>query len=171
LSFLFDVKKGGVLYSGSYSRMLTNGIAAETLYGRDAYYQHSVIFGENATELTGGARWNAYFANGTKNTTYISPQSYEYARPNYAEFVMFDASYVKLREVSIGYNLPAKLLTKTIVKSARFSLAGRNLAILYRKTPVGIDPEAASTSGNGQGIENGSLPPNAIYGFNFNLTF
>ncbi len=63
------------------------------------------------------------------------------------------------------------MLKKTPVKSARFSLAGRNLAILYRKTPLAIDPEAASTSGNGQGIENGALPPNAIYGFNIRLTF
>lgn len=171
LSVLLDVKKGGKIYSGSYSRMLTNGVAAETLYGRDDYYRHTVIYGENGSELSGGAIWDAYYADGTKNTKYVSPQNYEYARPNYAEFVMFDASYVKLRELSIGYNLPANILTRTPLKSARFSLVGRNLAILYRNTPKGIDPEASSTSGNGQGIENGSLPPNSIYGFNLNLTF
>lgn len=170
-SFLIDVKKGGVLYSRSYSLMLTNGVTAETLYARDDYYKHSVIFGESSSELTGGAMVDAYFADGTKNMEYISPQSYEYARPNFAEFCTFDASYVKLREVSIGYNLPAKALSKTPVKSARVSLAGRNLAIFHRNTPLGLDPEAASTSGNGQGIENGSLPPNAIYGFNISLTF
>ncbi|MDB4924227.1 SusC/RagA family TonB-linked outer membrane protein [Mucilaginibacter sp.] len=168
---LIDIKKGGVMYSGSYSKMLVNGVSAETLYGRDGYYKHSIILGETGSELTGGAMWDAYYANGKKNTTYISPQSYEYARPNYAEFVMFDASYVKLREVSAGYNLPAKLLTHTPIKTARVSAVGRNLAILYRKTPKGIDPESSSTSGNGQGIENGSLPPNATYGFNINLTF
>lgn len=171
LSFLIDIKKGGLIYSGSYSRMLTNGVAAETLYGRDAYYQHTAIFGESSTELSGGAVWDAYYADGTKNTKFSTPQNYEYARPNFAEFVMFDASFVKLREVTIGYNFSPQLLKKTPIKTARFSLAGRNLAILYRKTPFGIDPESASTSGNGQGIENGSLPPNAIYGFNINLTF
>lgn len=171
LSFLIDVKKGGLLYSGSYSRMLTNGVASETLYGRDDYYKHSVIFGENATELSGGAVWDAYYADGTKNTKFSTPQNYEYARPNFAEFVMFDASYVKLREVTVGYNFSPKILKGTPIKTARVSLAGRNLAILYRKTPFGIDPESASTAGNGQGIENGSLPPNAIYGFNINLTF
>jgi TonB-linked SusC/RagA family outer membrane protein len=170
-SFLLDIKRGGVLYSGSYSRMLTNGVIAETLYGRDDYYKHSVIFGENGTELSGGAKWDAYFMNGTKNDKYSTPQNYEYARPNFAEFVMFDASFVKLREVTAGYNLPNKLLGKTPIKTARISLAGRNLAILHRNTPLGIDPEAASTSGNGQGIENGALPPNAIYGFNVRLTF
>lgn len=171
LNFMIDVKMGGVLYSGTYSKMLVNGVAEETLYGRDDYYLHSVIYGENASELSGGAKWDAYYANGTKNTQYISPQSYEYARPNYAEFVMFDASYVKLRELSLGYTIPVKALARTFIKTAKFSLVGRNLAILYRKTPLGIDPEATSTSGNGQGIENGALPPYALYGFNMNLTF
>ncbi|HEX7846275.1 MAG TPA: SusC/RagA family TonB-linked outer membrane protein, partial [Chitinophagaceae bacterium] len=171
LGFLIDVKMGGMIYSGSYSRMLTNGVVAETLYGRDDYYKHSVIFGESNSELSGGAIWDAYFQNGTKNTKYVTPQNYEYARPNYAEFVMFDASYVKLREVTAGYTFTAKQLKKMPFKSARISLAGRNLWIIHRNTPQGIDPEATSTSGNGQGIENGSLPPNSIYGVNVRLTF
>lgn len=170
-SFLLDIKQGGVLYSGSFSRMLTNGVSAETLYGRDDFYKHSVIFGENGSELSGGAIWDAYFANGTKNNKYVTPQNYEYARPNYAEFVIYDASFVKLREVTVGYNFSEKLLRRTPIKTARFSLAGRNLAILHSNTPKGLDPEAASTAGNGQGIENGALPPNAIYGFNLKLTF
>ncbi len=56
-----------------------------------------VIYGESNSELSGGAMWDAYFADGTKNTKYVTPQNYEYARPNYAEFVMFKASFVKLR--------------------------------------------------------------------------
>ncbi|WP_229733987.1 SusC/RagA family TonB-linked outer membrane protein [Pontibacter amylolyticus] len=171
LSFLLDYKKGGILYSQSMSLMLVNGVHAETLQGRDDYYLHSIIYGESDSELTGGAMWDAYFADGTKNNRYMSPQNYEYARPNYAEFVIYDASYLKLRELVLGYNLPANLLAKTPVKSARISLVGRNLAILYRNTPRGIDPEATSTSGNAQGIERGALPPNAIYGFNVNLNF
>ncbi|HTE27317.1 SusC/RagA family TonB-linked outer membrane protein [Flavitalea sp.] len=170
-NFLIDIKKGGVIYSGSYSRMLTNGVIAETLYGRDDYYKHSVIFGESGSELSGGAKWDAYYADGTKNTRYVTPQNYEYARPNYAEFVVFDASYIKLREITVGYSFNPKSLARTPFKSARVSLAGRNLAIFHRNTPVGIDPEATSTSGNGQGIENGALPPNALYGFNVRLNF
>ncbi len=171
LGFLIDVKMGGKIYSGSYSRMLTNGVIAETLYGRDDYYKHSVIFGESSSELSGGAMWDAYFLNGTKNNKWSTPQNYEYARPNYAEFVMFDASYVKLRELTAGYTFAANQLKRTPFKSARVSLAGRNLLMLHRKTPLGIDPEATSTSGNGQGIENGALPPNTIYGFNVRLSF
>jgi len=168
---LIDIKKGGVMYSGTISSMLTNGMIAETLNGRDAFYQRSVIWGESTSELTGGARWDAWFNDGTQNTKYMTPQNYEYARPNFAEFVIFDASYVKLREVSFGYNFSSRLLSQTPVKAARLSLTGRNLLILHSNTPQGIDPEATSTSGNGQGIERGALPPNAIYGFNIRLTF
>lgn len=171
MRFLIDVKKGGLLYSQSMSRMLVNGVHAETMAGRDDYYLRKVIWGENDSELSGGAIWDAYYADGNKNTEYMSPQSYEYARPNYSEFVIYDASYVKLRELVIGYHLPTNLLERTPFESARISLTGRNLATLYKKTPQGIDPEATSTSGNGQGIEDASIPPYALYGFNINLTF
>jgi len=171
LYFLVDIKQGGVMYSGTISRMLTNGMFAETLEGRDDFYLHSVIWGENTSELTGGARWDAYFNDGTKNTKFMTPQNYEYARPNFAEFVIYDASFVKLREVSFGYYFPKLLLAKTPFENARISATGRNLWILHSNTPQGIDPEASSTSGNGQGIENGALPPNAIYGINVRLIF
>ena len=170
LYVLFDMRKGGVMYSGSMSRMLTNGVIAETLYGRDDYYLRTVMWGESGTELSGGAKWDAWYADGTPVTHYMSPQSYEYARPNFAEFVIYDASFVKLREISLGYNLPSKILSKTPIRNARIAITGRNLWILHANTPIGIDPEASSNSGNGQGIENGSLPPNAIYGFNIRLT-
>jgi hypothetical protein len=168
---LIDIKQGGILYSRTISSMLTNGMLAETLYGRDDYYLRTVIWGEGSNELSGGARWDAVYADGTPNTKYMNTQNYEYARPNYAEFVIYDASFVKLREVSFGYNLPEKLLSSTPLKAARISLTGRNLAIFRRFTPRGIDPEATTTAGNGQGIENGSLPPSAIYGFNIRLNF
>ena len=70
----------------------------------------------------------------------------------------------------MGYNLPAKILAKTPIRNVRIAVTGRNLWILHANTPIGIDPEASSNSGNGQGIENGSLPPNAVYGFNIRLT-
>ena len=168
---LLDIKDGGVMYSGTISGMLTNGMIAETLEGRDAFYERSVIWGESTAELTGGARWDAWFNDGSKNMKYMTPQNYEYARPNFAEFVIYDASFVKLREVSFGYNFSSQLLSRTPVKAARLSLTGRNLLIIHSNTPRGIDPEATTTSGNGQGIERGALPPNAIYGFNIRLTF
>ncbi len=58
----------------------------------------------------------------------------------------YDATYVKLREVALGY-FPEKLLWKTPFQSLRLSAVGRNLAILFQNTPQGIDPEATSTTG------------------------
>lgn len=171
LSFLVDVKKGGMMYSASYSKMLTNGMLAETLFGRDDYYTRKVIWGESDSELSGGAYWDAVYSDGTSAKRFMSPQSFAYTRPNYAEFTIFDASYVKLRELAIGYTVPKSVIDRLKLQRVRFALVGRNLWTIHKNTPLGFDPEASQTSGNGQGIENGSLPPNAVYGFDIKLTF
>ena len=67
--------------------------------------------------------------------------------------------------------MPRKLLKNTPFGSVRVSLVGRNLGILYQNTPKGIDPEAMTTSGNGQGIEYGSIPPVTSFGFDVKITF
>ncbi len=78
---------------------------------------------------------------------------------------------MKLREIVVGYNMPAKLLKNLPLSAARVSLSGRNLWTIHKNTIAGIDPEASVTSGNGQGIEYGSLPPSSTFGFNLILTF
>ncbi len=171
LNFLVDVKKGGVMYSASYSKMLTNGMIAETLFGRDDYYIRKVIWGESDSELSGGAYWDAVYSDGTSAKRFMSPQNFAYTRPNYAEFTMFDASYVKLRELAMGYTVPKSVVNRLKIERMRLALVGRNLWTIHKNTPQGFDPEASQTSGNGQGIENGSLPPYAVYGFDIKLTF
>jgi TonB-linked SusC/RagA family outer membrane protein len=83
----------------------------------------------------------------------------------------YDASYIKLREVAFGYTVSSKFLKNTPIKSAKISAVGRNIAILYRNTPKGIDPEATSTTGNGQGMEFGFALPSATYGFDLKISF
>lgn len=170
-SFLIDVKKGGLIYSASTGKMLTNGMTAETLFGRDDYYIRKEIYGESDSELSGGAWFDAVYSDGTPANKFMSPQSYAYCKPNYAEFTIYDASYVKLRELTFGYTLPKQWINKIKVQRLRLAFVGRNLWTIHKKTPQGFDPEASQTSGNGQGIENGSLPPNAVYGFDIKLTF
>ena len=171
LSFLIDVKKGGILYSASMGKMLTNGMTAETLFGRDDYYIRKEIWGESDTELSGGAWFDAVYEDGTPANHFMSPQSYAYCKPNYAEFTIYDASFVKLRELTLGYTFPNKLVNKIGIQKLRIAFVGRNLWTIYKDTPQGFDPEASQTSGNGQGIENGALPPNAVYGFDIKLAF
>ena len=57
------------------------------------------------------------------------------------------------------------------MSNAHISIVGRNLWILYQKTPKGIDPEAALNAGNGQGMESGSLPPSTTFGLDVKLDF
>jgi TonB-linked SusC/RagA family outer membrane protein len=89
-----------------------------------------------------------------------------------AHLFLYDASFIKLREISIGYNIPQKIMNKIhFLRSVKLSAVGRNIAILYQKTPQGLDPEATTSMGNGQGVENGFNLPAASYGFNLNITF
>ncbi|MDB5229403.1 MAG: TonB-dependent receptor plug [Chitinophagaceae bacterium] len=173
-SFLIDIRNGGSFYSGTYKRELQSGAFAFTLTGREDYYLHTYILGEdpNLTN-TGFIFSDAYFENGKPNDKYLNPDNAIKGKGyfNNEELEMFDASYVKLREIVVGYNLPASLLKKLPLSSARISLSGRNLWTIHKNTPAGIDPEASVTSGNGQGIEYGSLPPSSTYGFNLILTF
>ena len=83
------------------------------------------------------------------------------------EFV-YDASFVKLREVIVGFKLPLSLLENTPFKKASFSVIGRNLWIIHKNTP-GFDPEAAFNAGNSQGIEAYAFPSTRSVGFNLNL--
>lgn len=85
---------------------------------------------------------------------------------------VYDASFVKLREVVFGYTFPQRLIKKMkAIKNMKLSIVGRDLWTIYRNTPQGIDPEAGTTSGNGQGIEYGSFLPTRSVGVNLKLRF
>ncbi len=87
------------------------------------------------------------------------------------EAATYDATYVKLREVSIGYNIPEAFCKRLGMQSARFSLIGRNL-LLFTDVPT-IDPETFSIR-NGvfvPGFESQQIFPARNYGFSVNLTF
>jgi hypothetical protein len=102
---------------------------------------------------------------------FISPEQYGFDGLQDQERITYDASYVKLREITLGYTFPNKFLKGTPFKRAKFSLVGRDLWTIFRNTPQGIDPEAGTTSGNGQGIEFGSFLPTRTLGININLGF
>jgi TonB-linked SusC/RagA family outer membrane protein len=101
----------------------------------------------------------------------INPQWWGYDAINDMGRVTYDTSYMKLRELVLGYNLPQKTLENTPFRSIRASVYGRNLWTIYKNTPPGIDPESGTTSGNGQGLEYGVFLPTRIVGFNVKLSF
>jgi hypothetical protein len=84
----------------------------------------------------------------------------------------FDASYVKLREVSFFYTFPNKYIEKTFLNSVRLGIQGRNLWIIHDNVPH-IDPEASflGSSSIGGGVEFNSVPSTRSIGFNAQLTF
>lgn len=164
-----DAKIGGILYSGTWDRATTAGVVAATHAGREEYYLSTVILGESVNKATTGFQWeDAYFEDGRKCEMYVNPR---YQFGSWDEKNVFDASYIKLRELAVGYSIPAKVLKNTPFSGIKFSLVGRNLAILYQNTPKGIDPEAAVSSGNAQGIEYGGMPPTTTFGFDVKLSF
>lgn len=196
LSVLFDFRYGGDVYSATMLKNTNRGNHSITLYGRDDYYFSDIILGESKDERKGvglyghdylddrpkGAIYEGSYLGvkdpetgeyvaGDPNNIYINPQEYFYNLLEDQPRITYDASFIKLREVIFGYNLPSSIMNKIPLDGIKISLVGRNLAILHQNTPKGIDPESGTTSGNGQGIEYGSFLPTATYGFNIKLSF
>ena len=159
-SSLIDAKIGGDVHSMTYSWGRSAGTLSETLIGRET----GVVGNGVMSDGNGG-----YVANNVVVSAKAFNQS-SYSN-SIESSAIFDASYVKLRQVSIGYTLPQKFIEKSILKSLKFSIVGRNLAILYKNAPH-IDPETGFSSSNGNlGQEFGQSPSARNIGFNINMRF
>lgn len=197
LSVLIDGQLGGKIYSRSHALYATAGtivndddpnLPLTTLEGRTIYnvdydtagnpvysleQQGGVVgpglmYGPNGnlvpntvTVPAGGAGYTGYFYNYYGNG---------FNRDN-IEAATYDATYFKLREVSLSYNLPSETVKNWGIQSATLSLIGRNL-FLISDVPT-IDPETYSIR-NGlfvNGFESTSIPTQQSYGLNLNLTF
>jgi TonB-linked SusC/RagA family outer membrane protein len=156
-SALIDAKMGGDIYSMSYMWGRYAGSLEETLIGRE-------------TGIVG----NGVLADGSPNNVVVDAKTfnqYAYNYSNFTESGVFDASYVKLRQIVFGYSLPKKWLDGTFIQDFKVSVVGRNLALLFSNVPH-IDPETGFSNQNGQqGQEFGQLPSARSYGFNVNIKF
>ena len=154
-SFLIDYNYGNkVLSQTSYYSMI-RGLNKATLVGRESGIKTGVD------------------ANGNANTVSATPQAYYTAlAQNVTKVHVQDGDFIKLRQVSIGYVLPASLVSKLkIVENINVSLVGRNLLVLMKKTE-NIDPEATfGSSINYYGIEGTNLPSTRSFGVNVNVKF
>ena len=165
LSSVIDFRKGGSLYSvsnrwGSYSGQLdaTVGTNAQGNPIRDPVSEGGGILVDGVKE------------DGTPNDTYIETQDYYNTIFSIREHFTYDASFIKLRELTLSYDLPTGLLQNTPIRNATVGVFGRNLAILHRNTP-NIDPESAVTNNNVQGFENGQNPSVRSIGVNLRVGF
>lgn len=157
LSFnaLIDVRYGGDFVSMTDDYACEFGNSAKTLSGRDGMVVDGV------TE------------SGATNTKQITAETYysNIAGPyGVGEQFMYKGTYVKMRELSLGYSFPEQWLSRFFIKSAKFSIVGRDLFYFYKDAPV--NPEGAfSREDYAQAFELASMPPTRSWGFSLNVKF
>ena len=190
LSFLVDMRYGGEMYAASNMyAMGYSGTVEQTLPGREEWYASEAAREAAGMEpeewtATGGYLAEGVYAPGTMindvdvsgqtNAVYVNPEDYwgqfsewgnELPEPH-----VYDASYIKLREISFGYQFPTEIAQKLKLGGLSVSFVGRNVWIIWKKVP-NIDPESAYSNGNAQGLEYASFPGTRSLGINLNLKF
>lgn len=181
-SFLIDMQKGGDIFSLDMYYGMSTGLYDETAYindlgnpVRNPVYNttsdpSSGLIPGNAT---GGYINEGVYADGTVNTTRY--EAYDYTGFGYAANLpnaafVYDATYVKLREISLSYTLPSTMFTKCFFTGATLSVVGSNVWTIFKNIPY-VDPESGLGAGNLQGYTTGSLPSTRDFGFNLKLNF
>jgi TonB-linked SusC/RagA family outer membrane protein len=172
LSGLIDIRQGGQFFSTTYMWGTYSGILEHTIANN---IREEGILLDGVTAIVDEEEKPLYNADGSiqtggRNEARIDAITWgndHYAGPAIQN--VFDASYIKLREVRIGYTLPARLTGP--VRNARVSAFGRNLAIWGTKVTDFVDPENTTSGGNVQGLEGGALPSLRTYGVNISFEF
>jgi TonB-linked SusC/RagA family outer membrane protein len=155
-----DFVVGGKFFSTTKMFNAYSGLAAETA-GLNELGNPK----RNDPASGGGVLLDGVTPEGTTNTTRVATQNlYENWLFALNERWIYDKTYVKLREVSIGYNLPTRILGK-LVKSANISLIARNPLLIYSAIGGGIDISESETIW----YEGGQLPPVRSFGVNVRL--
>ncbi|TAJ12399.1 SusC/RagA family TonB-linked outer membrane protein [Marinilabiliaceae bacterium JC017] len=200
LHTLIDFKIGGDIYSQTHRWGRQTGILKETVGNNDlgnplrdpayvyeydeSYYDQRVrskdgdgndILAENPGGVILDGVVAEYDANGniiktTPNETRVEWKDALDSGNNPMSASIFDASYVKLREVALEYRFNKNICEKLRIANLSVTLIGRNLAIIHSNVDH-IDPELTYGAGNIQGMDYGTLPTARTFGFNVKLGF
>ncbi|MEM9896142.1 MAG: TonB-dependent receptor, partial [Bacteroidota bacterium] len=179
LNFLLDYRHGGDMFSGTYNQMYGRGVTTGTIPDNPRGRQITVVIpgvvGDPTTgEAVLGGDGNVII-NGTQLTVNDWYFINTFGSAGYEEFSVFDASTIRLREISLSYHLPESLLTKTPFGSASLTLVGRNLWFDAVNFPddLNFDPEVSGVGvGTGtQGLDFGNVPTRKSYGASLRFTF
>lgn len=199
LSVQVDSKFGGLLGSATSQYGMETGNGKSTLFGRDKEHGGIAFTDKNGLSRNDGIIPDGVFAAGIHGTTTtgsgvdLGGMSYADAVnkgfvtpvPAYAyyenltqwssgirEVSIFENSWVALRQVSIGYNIPVKAFNKKVpVSSLRVSITGRNLTYLYRTAKDGVNPEGLYSNRAAAFMEYGGMPMIRSLGATINATF
>ncbi|MBS2097315.1 SusC/RagA family TonB-linked outer membrane protein [Carboxylicivirga linearis] len=170
LSFLIDMQKGGDVYSLDMHYGQGTGLPDFTAGTNDKGNPIRDAVADGGGILNPGVK-----EDGTPNDVYARADYYGGAyywgnnSRNPAALTVYDASYVKLRDLTLTYNFPKSMLG-SVVKDLSLAFTGRNLWIIHKNVPF-ADPESGLSSGNAQGYLSGSYPTVKQYGFNVKIGF
>ncbi|TAK37228.1 MAG: TonB-dependent receptor, partial [Saprospiraceae bacterium] len=181
LNVFFDFRKGGRIFSltnlwGRYSGLLAetaeNGVRENGVINKG---MPAVLDAEGSPVLESGGDTetkldDVYKSTGEANTQSVNYQAHDFFDGGYVLNAadVYDGSFIKLREVSLGYSFPEKWLSRLGFANANISLVGRNLAILFKNVP-NLDPDNTVSASNIQGAEGGALPSVRSIGVNLNF--
>ncbi|MEO5563580.1 MAG: SusC/RagA family TonB-linked outer membrane protein, partial [Chitinophagaceae bacterium] len=151
-----DGKFGGKVFSSTALNGLRSGMTQESLVGR------------------GGVVFNGVLPNGSQNTISVSPQTFyaDYRTQQIADPFVFSSDFIKLRNITLTYDLTHFMNTKVkFVKGLTLSAFCRNAAVLLKHIP-NVDPEAFASSGDSRlGYEQHTEPTTRTLGLNLNVKF
>jgi hypothetical protein len=169
-SVLFEYRGGYSIYNGIGNNIDWSGTGyTSAIYGRKSFIvPNSVIKNSDGSyspntsvAIANGGGNNGFWSDGIRRTT----------TSNYVT----SGNFVKLREISLGYELPSSILAKTkFIKRANISVQGRNLFLWMAKDNYYTDPEfsIAGASVNGTGLNDANkTPPTRYFGSTLQLTF
>ncbi|NBB88626.1 MAG: SusC/RagA family TonB-linked outer membrane protein [Bacteroidetes bacterium] len=176
LRALVDWRHGGVVFSRTLLIGGTSGMMKETA----EYDRETQTFIAGQTKVTGvetlnrtGYKLDEETGQYVENDVAVSARDFYWSQMNRGneEVGMYDASFVKLRELSLGYALPERLVSRIGLQKLNFSIVGRNL-LLFTENPH-FDPETFSYNGNQMvpGVEDMATPSTRSIGFSLNVTF
>lgn len=158
LSALFGMQQGGDIYSLTEASATGSGNSLKSIsLGREPFFADGTL------------------ADGSSNVQIVSPQAYWGRVSGITEEFIYDASFMKLTELSLSYKLPSSVLSKFgggFIQNARVSLIGRNLFYLYRNTPGTVPDSGVFNSTFGaQAFDFSPVPVTRSYGLALNLNF
>jgi TonB-linked SusC/RagA family outer membrane protein len=162
LGFLVDMRKGGDVFSLDMYYAAQTGILPESAGNNDLGNPQ-----RNSLANGGGVILPGVTFDGKPNTKRVVITAATPTKPT-SKYV-YDAGYVKLREVVLSYSLPSSLWKKAaFIKGIDLSLVGRNLWLIHKNLPY-ADPEENLSSGNSQGYQSGAYPTTRSLGFNLKV--
>lgn len=176
LSVLFDIRQGGYFISRTLNKFVGSGMTIESLQGRGAREPgkeyDDLYYSEGAILVDGEYQQNLQIFDGTYSKGIVGNDARRFIKTQYdhiSEAQLTDASFVKLRELRLGYTLPAKWARKIYLQNINVAFVGRDL-FLWTKNPH-VDPESGGMDNMNLGIDAFSVPASKSLGFQVNVNF